>query len=77
MRTTPYHTLADGGATDRRVNKEVVLMRHENGTPKNRRRLVAISTMLAVVLVGVVLGPPSWGQEGRSTGSATTSSPWG
>jgi protein-S-isoprenylcysteine O-methyltransferase Ste14 len=37
------------------VKKEVVLMRHQNGTPTNRRRLVAISTMLAVVLVGVVL----------------------
>jgi protein-S-isoprenylcysteine O-methyltransferase Ste14 len=43
------------------VKKEVVLMRHQNGTPTNRRRLVAISTMLAVVLVGVlaatVVGP--------------------
>ena len=61
MRTTPYHTLADGGATDRRVKKEVVLMRHQNGTPANRRRLAALSTMLAVVLVGVlaatVVGP--------------------
>jgi hypothetical protein len=50
----PYHTLADGGATDRRVKKEVVFMRHENGTPTNRRRIVAISTMLLVVLVGVL-----------------------
>jgi len=45
----------------RRVKKEVVLMRHQNGTPTNRRRLVALSTMAAVVLVGVlaatVVGP--------------------
>jgi protein-S-isoprenylcysteine O-methyltransferase Ste14 len=57
----PYHALADGGVTDRRVQKEVVLMRHQNGTPANRRRLAALSTMLAVVLVGVlaatVVGP--------------------
>ena len=36
-------------------------MRHQNGTPTNRRRLVALSTMAAVVLVGVlaatVVGP--------------------
>ena len=36
-------------------------MRHENGTPANRRRLAAISTMLLVVLVVVlaatVVGP--------------------
>ncbi len=54
MRTIPYHDLADSGASDRCVKKEVVLMRHENGTPANPRRLAALSTMLVVVFVGLL-----------------------
>jgi branched-subunit amino acid permease len=42
------------------TKKEVVLMRHENGTPA-KRRLAALSTMLVVVLVvvlaAIVVGP--------------------
>jgi hypothetical protein len=61
MRTYPYLVLAVGGASDRRANKEVVLMSHENGTPANRRPLAALYTMLGVVLVVVlaatVVGP--------------------
>jgi hypothetical protein len=53
MRTNPYPALAVGGATDRRANKEVVLMRQENGTPANRRPLAALYAIL-VVLVGFV-----------------------
>ena len=54
MRTISYHTLAAGGATDRCVKKEVVLMRYANGTPANPRRLAALSTMLVVVFVGLL-----------------------
>jgi protein-S-isoprenylcysteine O-methyltransferase Ste14 len=61
MRTISYHTLAAGGATDRCVKKEVVLMGHANRTPANRRLLAALSTMLVVVfvvvLVAIVMGP--------------------
>jgi len=61
MRTCPYLVLAVGGASDRRANKEVVLMSQENETPANHRRLAALSTMLVVVLVVVlaatVVGP--------------------
>ena len=61
MRTISYHTLAAGGATDRCVKKEVVLMRHANRTPANRRLLAALSTMLVVVFVvvlaAIVVGP--------------------
>ena len=61
MRTISYHTLAAGGATDRCVKKEVVLMRHANRTPADRRLLAALSTMLVVVFVvvlaAIVVGP--------------------
>jgi protein-S-isoprenylcysteine O-methyltransferase Ste14 len=62
MRTISYHTLAAGGASDRCVKMEVVLMRHANRTPANRRLLAALSTMLVVVFVVVlaafvVVGP--------------------
>ena len=61
MRTILYHDLADSGASDRCVKKEVVLMRHANRTPANRRLLAALSTMLVVVFVGllaaIVMGP--------------------
>jgi hypothetical protein len=33
MRTISYHALVAGGATDRCVKMEVVLMRHANRTP--------------------------------------------
>ncbi len=46
----------------RKQNEEVVLMRHENGTPANRqRRLATLSAIVVVVLVAVlaaiVVGP--------------------
>ena len=54
MLTISYHTLAAGGASDRCVKKEVVLMRHANRTSANRRLLAALSTMLVVVFVVVL-----------------------
>jgi protein-S-isoprenylcysteine O-methyltransferase Ste14 len=35
---------------------EVVLMRHENGSPANRQRLAALATTVVVVLAGIVAG---------------------
>jgi hypothetical protein len=51
-------------------------MRHEQETPTNRCPLAVLSTMLVVVWF-VYLQPPSWGWEGRSTGSVPTSHPRG
>jgi hypothetical protein len=61
IRASPYPALAIGSTAERATNKEVVLMRHENGTPTNRRLHAALYTMLALVfgfagLVAVV-GP--------------------
>jgi protein-S-isoprenylcysteine O-methyltransferase Ste14 len=38
----------------RKKEKEVVLMRHENGTPANRQRLAVLCAIVVVVLVVVV-----------------------
>jgi hypothetical protein len=50
MRTIPYPALAIGSTAERDTNKEVVLMRHENRTPTNRRHHAALYTMLALAL---------------------------
>jgi hypothetical protein len=55
MRTITYPALAVAQPPTVQEKKEVVLMRHENGTPTKRlRRLSALSTMAVVVLVAVV-----------------------
>jgi hypothetical protein len=62
-RASPYPALAIGSTAERATKKEVVLMRHENGTPTNRRRRLhaALYTMVALAfgLAGLVavVGP--------------------
>jgi hypothetical protein len=61
MLTNPYPVLAIGSIAERATNKEVVLMRHENRAPTNRRLHAALYTMLALALglagLVAVVGP--------------------
>jgi hypothetical protein len=57
MRTISYPVLAIGSIAERATNKEVVLMRHENGTPTNRRLHAALALAFGLAGLVAVVGP--------------------
>ena len=61
MLTSPYPAFAIGSTAERATNKEVVLMRHENRAPTNRRLHAALYAMVALALgfagLVAVVGP--------------------